>query len=168
MAFSPFEGPTTVRPPLCRGILIDQAKNDAMMILAGAKPIEAAAEEKDEATMLKRRGRFQPAFWVRALLVGVLLAGEVHLVSAEILHHHAAIVQFCRYDFQGGPYLHTSPGLDAHCPLCQIVRSSSVIPAVQPIVQKPYQETAYNPRNQSSYYSRDLTSSLQARAPPLS
>jgi hypothetical protein len=98
----------------------------------------------------------------------VLLTGELHLFTAEIFHHHTEVARICQIEHHGGPYFHTAPDLSPLCPLCQIVRSSSVRPAIQAIIQKPYQESAYQPLSPQGRYSSYLTPSLLARAPPLS
>jgi len=105
---------------------------------------------------------------VRALMVGLLLTGEIHLFTAEIFHHHSEVARVCQFEHQGGPYLHAAQELSPLCPLCQIVRSSSVRPAVQSFVQKPDQESNYQPIARQARYSPNLTQSLLARAPPLS
>ena len=101
-------------------------------------------------------------------MVGVLLAGEIHLFSAEIFHHHTEVARICQIEHHGGPYLHASQDLSPLCPLCQIVLNGSVRPAVQSIVQKPHQESTYRPITRQARYSPNLAASLLARAPPLS
>ena len=84
---------------------------------------------------------------MRALIVGLLLIGEIHLYSGEILHHHDEVSRVCQIEHPGGTYLHSAQVPIPLCPLCQIIRSSSVRPSVQPIIQKPYQESTYLPMN---------------------
>jgi hypothetical protein len=100
--------------------------------------------------------------------MGLLLTGEVHLFSAEILHHHTEIARVCEIEHQGGAYLHAAQDLSPLCPLCQIVRSSSARPAVQSSIQKPEPESTYLPIARQARYSPNLAPSLLARAPPLS
>lgn len=101
-------------------------------------------------------------------MVGVLLTGEIHLFSAEILHHHDEVARVCQIEHSGGTYLHAAQDVSPICPLCQIARSSSVRPAVPSVVQKLYRESTYQPITRQAGYSPNLTLSLLARAPPLS
>lgn len=101
-------------------------------------------------------------------MVGVLLAGEVHLYTAEIFHHHTEVVRLCQIEHRGGPYLHPGQDVAPLCPLCQIVRSGSVRPAVQSSIQKPNQECTYRLVTRQSRYSPNLPQLLLARGPPLS
>jgi hypothetical protein len=117
---------------------------------------------------VKRGGKYRHKYWVRALIVGVLLTGEIHLFSAEILHHHDEVARVCQIDHHAGTYLHPAQDLSPLCPLCQIVRSSSVRPAVQSVVQKPDGESTYHPISRQARYSPNLTPTLLARGPPLS
>ncbi|MGA3326587.1 MAG: hypothetical protein ABSF45_19130 [Terriglobia bacterium] len=117
---------------------------------------------------MRRWGKSRHEYWVQALIVGVLLTGEIHLFTAEILHHHDEVARVCQIEHQGGAYLHAAQGLSPLCPLCQIVRNSSVRPAIQSHVLKPEQETNYQPVTRRARYSPNLTPSLLARAPPLS
>ncbi len=123
---------------------------------------------KGETIEVRSRGKFRHKYWVRALMVGLLLTGEVHLFCAEILHHHTEVARVCQIEHHGGPYLHAAQDLSPLCPLCQIVRSSSVRPAAQSVVQKPDEESTYQPITRPDRYSPTLTTSLLARAPPLS
>ena len=123
---------------------------------------------KSETRKLRRWGKSRHRYWVHALMVGVLLTGEIHLFSAEVLHHHSEVARVCQIEHSGGPYLHASQELVPLCPLCQIIRNSSVRPAVQSIVQKPQRETTFQPIARQARYSSILTPSLLARAPPLS
>jgi hypothetical protein len=107
-------------------------------------------------------------FWVRALIVGVLLTGEAHLFTAEIFHHHSEIARACQTEHSGGRYLHANPDINPLCPICQIVRSSSVRPAVQSLIQKQDQEITYLATSQQARYTYSLSASFLARAPPLS
>jgi len=117
---------------------------------------------------MRRGGKSRHKFWVRAVIVGLLLTGEVHLFSAEILHHHTEVARICRIEHQGGPYLHVSQDLSPLCPVCQIVRNGSVRPAVQSIIQKPDQESAFEPVTRQRQYSPIFTVLLLARGPPVS
>jgi hypothetical protein len=98
----------------------------------------------------------------------VLLAGEIHVLSAEILHHHDEVARICQIEHHGGTYLHASQDLSPLCPLCQIVRTGSVRPAFLSPVQKLDQESTYQPIVRQSLYSPKLAQSLLARGPPLS
>jgi hypothetical protein len=116
---------------------------------------------------VRRWGKHRHNFWVRALIVGLLLTGEIHLYSAEILHHHSEAARFCQVEHQGGRYLHAGQQLSPLCPLCQIVRNGSVRPAVQSLFQKADRETTFQPATRQARYSTNLPPSLLARAPPL-
>ena len=117
---------------------------------------------------MRRWCKYRHKPWVRALVVGLLLIGETHLYFAEILHHHDEVVRLCQIAHAGGTYLHSAQEPIPLCPLCQIVRSSSVRPAVQSLIQKPDQESTYQSVTREARYSPSLELSLQARAPPLS
>ena len=117
---------------------------------------------------MRRWGRYRQNFWVRALIVGLLLTGEIHLFSAEILHHHDDVARVCQVEHQGGPYLHAAQQVSPLCPICQIVRNGSVRPSVQSAVQRQDQETSFRPVTGQPCYTANLTSLLPARAPPLS
>ena len=104
---------------------------------------------------------------MRALIVGILLTGEIHLFSAEIFHHHYEVARVCQLDYQGGPFLHAGQQPNPLCPICQIVRNSSVRPAVQSLFQKLDQEATFQPVTRQARYSPNLSQSLLARAPPL-
>jgi len=123
---------------------------------------------KGAAVKLIRRRKNRYLRWAHALMVGVLLTGEIHLFSAEILHHHTEVARVCQIEHLGGSYLHAAQDLTPLCPLCQIVRSSSVRPGLRSFLQKPQQESAYQPIAQRVQYSPILARSLLARAPPLS
>lgn len=123
---------------------------------------------KSETIKLRRWRNYRHKYWVHALIVGVLLTGEIHLFSAEILHHHDEVARVCQIEHYGGPYLHAAQELSPLCPLCQIVRNGSVRPAVQSPVQKPRRESAYQSVARPARHSANLTLSLLARAPPLS
>jgi hypothetical protein len=105
---------------------------------------------------------------VRALIVGLLLAGEIHLFSAEIFHHHEEVTRICQLDYVGGPFLHPGQKVAPLCPICQIVSNGSVRPAVQSYVQKSDQESTYQPVTRQARYSLNLNQSVLARGPPLS
>ena len=100
--------------------------------------------------------------------MGLLLVGEIHLFSAEIFHNHTEVARVCQIAHRGGTYLHAAQDLTPLCPLCQIVRSGSVRPAVQALIQKPEREFTYQPIARQTRYSPILAESLLARAPPLS
>ena len=112
--------------------------------------------------------KYRHKHWALALLAGVFLAGEIHLFCAEILHHHAEVATVCQMGHHGGRYLHAVQDPGPVCPLCQIVRSSSVRPAVQSIAQNPERESNYQSLARQVRCSLRLTASLPARAPPLS
>jgi len=116
---------------------------------------------------LRHLRNYRHTYWVHTLIVGVLLTGEIHLFCAEIFHHHTEVVRVCQIAHQGGTYWHAAQDLSPLCPLCQIIRSGSVRPAVQTIVQKPQQESTYQPLARQVRYSPNLAQSLLARAPPL-
>ena len=105
---------------------------------------------------------------MHTLIAGVLLTGEIHLYWAEGFHHHAEEVNVCQSAHRGGTYLHAAQDLTPPCPLCQIVRSGSVRPAVVAFLQKPQRESTYQPDARQVRYSPNLAHSLLARAPPLS
>jgi hypothetical protein len=98
----------------------------------------------------------------------MLLTGQIHLYTAEILHHHDEDTRVCKIGHHGGTYLHAAAELSPICPLCQVVRNGSVRPSVQAAVQKPEQECNYQPAISQVRYSANLTLSLLARGPPLS
>ncbi len=105
---------------------------------------------------------------MRALIVGLLLTGEVHLFSAEIFHHHEEVARICQIEHRGGPYLHSGQQTTPLCPICQIVSNGSVRPAVQSYIQKSDQESTFRPVTRQVRYSLNLNQSLLARGPPLS
>ena len=111
---------------------------------------------------------YRHKYWVRTLIVGVLLAGEIHLVSAEVFHHHTEVARVCQVEHHGGTYLHAAQDLTPLCPLCQIVRSGAVRPSVQSFVQNPQNESTHQPIVRQVQYSPNLAQSLLTRAPPLS
>ncbi|MGD0221257.1 MAG: DUF2946 family protein [Terriglobia bacterium] len=118
---------------------------------------------------MRHWGKLRHKYWVRALIVGVLLAGEIHVYSAEIFHDHSGGVASVRpFEHQGGTSLQAAQELTPLCPLCQIVRSNSVRPAVQSHVQRPQRESTYQPLARQARFSSNFTPSLLARAPPLS
>jgi len=116
---------------------------------------------------LSRWRKSRRKYWVRALIAGVLLAGEFHLFAVEIFHHHTEVIRFCQLDHQGGSYLHAAPDLNLLCPFCQAIRNSSVRPAVKSAIQRPVQQAALLPVTRPAHISLILPSSLLARAPPL-
>ena len=101
-------------------------------------------------------------------MVGVLLTGQLHLYTAEILHHHDEDTKVCKIAHSGGSYLHAAPEVTPICPLCQVVRNGSVRPSVQSPLPKLDRESAYQAVTREARYSANLAPSLQARAPPLS
>jgi len=123
---------------------------------------------KIETLKLKRWRNYRHKYWLHALIVGALLTGEIHLFTAEIVHHHEEVVRVCQIEHHGGTYLHAAQALNPLCPLCQVVRNGSVRPAVQSSVQKPEQESNYQPKTRQARFSPIFTLSLLARAPPLS
>jgi len=105
---------------------------------------------------------------VHALIVGVLLTGQLQLYTAEFLHHHEPVNKICKIAHNGGTYLHTTPGISPICPLCQVVRNGAVRPSVQSPLPKPDKESTYRFLTCQAGYSANFAPSLQARAPPLS
>lgn len=130
----------------------------------GTKPVST----RSESNHLRRLHKSRRRYWVHALVVGLALTGEIHLSSVEILHHHDAAVAVCRIAHEGASYLHASQDVSPLCPLCQIVRSSSVRPAVRSLIAKPCSEAAYHLIARNGKYSYRLTQTLLARSPPLS
>ncbi len=106
--------------------------------------------------------------WVHALIVGMLLTGQIHLYTAEILHHHDEDTRVCKIGHHGGTYLHPAAELDPICPLCQVARNGSVRPSVQTAVHKPDRESPFQRVISQVHYSANLTPLLLARGPPLS
>ena len=123
---------------------------------------------KSETIKVKRWRKYRLKFWVHALIVGVLLTGQIHLYIAEIIHHHSEDIRICNIEHRGGTYLHAAPEISPLCPLCQVVRNGSIRPGVQSQIHKPDQESAYQPITRQERYSPNVTISLLARAPPLS
>ena len=117
---------------------------------------------------MRRWRKFRLTFWVHALIVGALLTGQLHLYTAEILHHHDENTRACKIEHGTGTYLHAAPEISPLCPLCQVVRNGSVRPAVQSRIPKPDRESTYQPLTRQARCLADLARSLQARAPPLS
>jgi hypothetical protein len=105
---------------------------------------------------------------VHALIVGVLLTGQLHLFTAETLHHHDEVTRVCKIAHTRGSYLHTTPVDGPVCPLCQVVRNGSIRPAMQGIIPASDQQSALLAVARDASYSINFASSLQARAPPLS
>ena len=105
---------------------------------------------------------------MHALIVGVLLTGQLHLYTAEILHHHDEVARVCKIAHSRGSYLHTTPVNSPICPLCQVVRNGSVRPSVQAIIPEPDRQSALLAVTREARYSANLAPSLQPRAPPLS
>jgi len=122
---------------------------------------------KTGTTELRRWRKYRHKFWVRAVMVGMLLTGAAHLFTAEVFHHHSEVARACQIEHLGGNYLHAGQDLNPLCPLCQIVRNTSVRPAVQSLIQKQDQEFAYQPLFRRRRYSSSLSSALLTRAPPL-
>jgi hypothetical protein len=98
----------------------------------------------------------------------VLLTGQLHLYTAEILHHHDEVTQVCKIAHSRGSYLHAAPEISPICPLCQVTRNGSVRPSVQSSLPKPDKGSTYRPITREARCSASLALSLQARAPPLS
>jgi hypothetical protein len=119
-------------------------------------------------TALRGRKNSPPQRWMRALLVGVLLAGELHLFSAELLHHHRDIGQLVEVPHGPGAYLVRGQDLGTLCPLCQIARSGSVRPATMSVFRRPDQPLTVQNVSRRARPSTDVAFSLLARAPPLS
>ena len=71
---------------------------------------------KSETIKLRRWGKYRHKYWVRALIVGVLLTGEIHLFSAEIFHHHNEVARVCQIEHHGGTYLHAAQELSSALP----------------------------------------------------
>ena len=117
---------------------------------------------------MRRLGKYRHNYWARAVIVGVLLIGEIHVFCAEIFHQHREATRFCQVEHQGGRYLHAGQQLTPLCPLCQIVRNGSVRPAVRSVIQKVDRESPLQLVTQKTRYSPNLTQSLLARGPPLS
>jgi len=118
---------------------------------------------------LKRWKKLRHQTWVRALIVGVLLAGEIHVYSAEIFHdHNGGVASVGQFERKGATSLQAAQELTPLCPLCQIVRSSSVRPAVQSVIQRPHRESTFQPLARRARISSNFTPSLLARGPPLS
>ena len=117
---------------------------------------------------MKYSGKYRQKFWVRALIVGLLLTGQIHLFSAEIFHHHTEVTRLCQIEHHGGPYLHAGQQPIPLCPICQIARNGSVPPAVESTVRKPDQESAFQLVTRQTKYSPNLPQALLARGPPLS
>lgn len=112
--------------------------------------------------------KYRLKVWVHALMVGALLTGQIHLYTAEILHHHDEDSKVCKIEHRAGAYLHAAPEISPLCPLCQVVRTGAVRPGVQSRIPKPDGESTYHPLTREARYSAGLARSLQARAPPLS
>ena len=113
-------------------------------------------------------GKYRFRFWLHALIVGVLLTGQLHLYTAEILHHHDEDIVVCKIAHQGGSYLHAAPEISPICPLCQVVRNGSVRPSAQSPLPNSDRESVYQAVTRETRYSANLAPSLQTRAPPLS
>ena len=102
-------------------------------------------------------------------MVCVLIAGEIHLFSAEIFHDHAGgVADVSQFERQSGASLRAPQERSPLCLLCQIARTSSVRPAVQALLQKLILETTYRPVARQVRFSSKLSISLLARSPPLS
>src|SRR5208337_457825 len=81
-----------------------------------SRQIESKAR-KSETRKLKHWGKSRHKYWVHALIVGVLLTGEIHLFTAEILHHHSEVARVCQTAHRGGTYLHAAQERSPLCPL---------------------------------------------------
>ena len=104
---------------------------------------------------------------MQALIVGLLLTGQVHLISAEIFHHHTEVVRLCQIEHQDVTYLHAGQPITPLCPICQIVRNGSVRPAIQSAVRKPDREFRFQPASEPAEYSSNFPLANLARGPPL-
>ncbi len=120
-----------------------------------------------ESINLIRVGTSRRYNWLHALVVCVALIGEVHLFSVEILHHHNAAEAVCRLAHERGSTLHTGQNSSAACPLCQIVRNSSVRPAVQSTLQSPNGTSSHRATLPPASYASRLVQASLARSPPL-
>ena len=138
------------------------------IISVGRANLQIEPKLRKSRTIVRRWGKYRQNFWVRGLIVGLLLTGQFHLFSAEIFHHHAEVQRVCEIEHQGGTYLHAGQPLTPLCPICQVVRNGSVRPAVQSSIHKPDQESTYQLIARQSRYSPDLTLLSLARGPPLS
>ena len=125
-------------------------------------------QRKSKVIKVRRWGRYRQKYWVHALIVGVLLTCEIHLFSSEILHHHEEVARVCQIEHPGGQYLHSPLDLRPLCPLCQIIRNSSLCAAVLPLYQRPDGATPFRLITRRPRFSSILTPPLLARAPPLS
>ncbi len=117
---------------------------------------------------MRHWGKYRHTVWVHALIVGMLLTGQIHLYTVEIIHHHDEDTRVCKIGHHGGTYLHAAAELSPVCPLCQVARNGSVRPSVQTAVHKPEVKSTFQPVISQARYSANLAPSLLARAPPLS
>ena len=101
-------------------------------------------------------------------MVGVLLTGQLHLFTAEALHHHDEVTRVCKIAHSRGSYLHTTSLDGPVCPLCQVVRNGSIRPSAQAIIPASDRQCALLAVTRDPGYSANFATSLQARAPPLS
>ena len=140
----------------------------SIIVKAGLSGGTESGSTRSESNNLRRLDKSRRRYWVHALVVGLALTGEIHLFSVEILHHHDAAVAVCRIGHEGASYLHASQDVSPLCPLCQLVRSSSVRPAVRSLIANPCSEAAYHLIARNAKYSYRLAQTLLARSPPLS
>ena len=117
---------------------------------------------------LRRLSKSRHRYWVHALVACLALAGEIHLFSVEVFHHHEATAKVCKTRSEGATHLHASQEISPFCPLCQVARSSAVRPAVRAILSNPHSGTPFCLTVWETSYSLNLTHSLGARSPPLS
>ena len=117
---------------------------------------------------LRRLGKPRQRYWVHALVGCLALTGEIHLLSVEVFHHHETYASIWTDARGGATHLHASQDISPFCPLCQILRSSSVRPATQTLLWKPHRETPYSLTTYEARYSLNLALALVARSPPLS
>jgi hypothetical protein len=123
---------------------------------------------RGESNNLRRLHKSRCWHWVHAFVVGLALAGEIHLFSVEVLHHHGAAAAVCRTAHEGVTHVRAGQGASPLCPLCQIVRASAVRPVVQLPIQKPYREAPYRLNACAARYSSRFAPTVLARSPPLS
>lgn len=137
-------------------------------MLGGVQQAVRSKPKKSETIKMRRWGKYRLKFWVHAVIVGALLTGQIHLYTAEVLHHHDEDTRTCKIEHRAGAYLHATPEISPLCPLCQVIRNGSVRPAVQSRIPKPDRKFVFQPLTCQARYLAGLALSLQARAPPLS
>ena len=117
---------------------------------------------------LRRLGKPRQRYRVHALIVCLALAGEIHLFSVEVFHHHETSASIWSAAREGATHLHASQDISPFCPVCQMLRSNSVRPAARTLPWKPHRETPYFLTTCEARYSLNLAPTLVARSPPLS